>query len=47
VNLENKDHQNFAQLVLTFKKIEVTHYFNPETGLNVFFNRDSNKFISG
>lgn len=47
MNLENKDHQNFAQLVLTFKKIEVTHYFNPETGLNVFFNRDSNKFISG
>ena len=31
----------------TFKKIEVTHYFNPETGLNVFFNRDNNKFISG
>lgn len=30
-----------------FKKIEVTHYFNPETGLNVFFNRDNNKFISG
>ena len=28
-------------------KIEVTHYFNPETGLNVFFNRDNNKFISG
>lgn len=26
---------------------EVTHYFNPETGLNVFFNRDNNKFISG
>lgn len=31
----------------TFKTIEVTHYFNPETGLNVFFNRDNNKFISG
>src|SRR5210317_1098115 len=31
----------------TFKKTEVTHYFNPETGLNVFFNRDNNKFISG
>ena len=31
----------------TFKKIEVTHYFNLETGLNVFFNRDNNKFISG
>ena len=30
----------------TFKKIEVTDYFNPETGLNVFFNRDNNKFIS-
>lgn len=31
----------------TFKKMEVTDYFNPETGLNVFFNRDNNKFISG
>lgn len=31
----------------TFKKIEVTHYFNPETKLNVFFNKDNNKFISG
>ena len=31
----------------TFKKIEVTHYFDPETGLNVFFNRDTKKFISG
>lgn len=31
----------------TFKKIEVTHYFNLETGLNVVFNRDNNKFISG
>ena len=31
----------------TFKETEVTHYFNPETGLNVFFNRDNNKFISG
>lgn len=31
----------------TFKKIEVTHYFNPETGLNVFFNRYNTKFISG
>lgn len=31
----------------TFKKIEVTYYFNPETGLNVFFNTDNNKFISG
>lgn len=31
----------------TFKKIEVTHHFNPETGLNVFFNRGNNKFISG
>ena len=31
----------------TFKKIEVTHYFNPETGLNLFFNIDNNKFISG
>jgi len=31
----------------TFKKIEIIHYFNPETGLNVFFNRDNNKFISG
>lgn len=30
-----------------FKKIEVTHYFNPETGLNVFFNRETKKFISG
>ena len=30
----------------TFKNIEVTHYFNPETGLNAFFNRDNNKFIS-
>ena len=31
----------------TFKKIKVIHYFNSETGLNVFFNRDNNKFISG
>jgi hypothetical protein len=31
----------------TFKNIEVTHYFDPETGLNVFFNRDNKKFISG
>jgi hypothetical protein len=31
----------------TFKNIEVTHYFNPETGLNVFFDRANNKFISG
>ena len=30
-----------------FKKIEVTHYFHPETGFDVFFNRDNNKFISG
>ena len=25
----------------------VEWHFNPETGLNVFFNRDNNKFISG
>lgn len=31
----------------SFKTIEVTHYFDPETGLNVFFNRDAKKFISG
>ena len=31
----------------TFKNIEVTHYFDPETGLNVFFNRNNKKFISG
>ena len=31
----------------TFKTIEVTHYFNPETGLNVFFDRNTKKFISG
>ena len=31
----------------TFKNIEVTHYFDPETGLNVFFNRDNKKLISG
>jgi hypothetical protein len=31
----------------TFKNIEVTHYFDTETGLNVFFNRDNKKFISG
>jgi hypothetical protein len=31
----------------TFKNIEVTHYFDSETGLNVFFNRDNKKFISG
>ena len=31
----------------TFKKMEVTHYFNSETGLNVIFTRDTNKFISG
>jgi hypothetical protein len=31
----------------TYKKSEVTHYFNPETGLNVFFDRKNNKFISG
>jgi len=31
----------------TFKNIEVTHYFDTETGLNVFFNGDNKKFISG
>jgi hypothetical protein len=31
----------------TFKTIEVTHYLDTETGLNVFFNRDNKKFISG
>jgi hypothetical protein len=31
----------------TYRNTEVTHYFNLETGLNVFFNRDNNKFISG
>ena len=31
----------------TYKQREVTHYFNPETGLNVFFDRNTKKFISG
>nr|UZC30174.1 hypothetical protein [Entomoneis sp.] len=38
----------FTQIIEgTFKKTEVTHYVNLETGLNVVFNRDNNKFISG
>jgi Colicin D len=31
----------------TYRKSEVTHYFNPETGLNVFFDKNTKKFISG
>lgn len=30
-----------------FKNIEVNDYLNTEPGLNIFFNRDNNKFISG
>lgn len=29
-----------------YRKREVTHYFNPETKLNIFFTRDNNEFIS-
>ena len=28
-----------------FKKMETIHYFNPEMGLNVFFNKNNNNFI--
>jgi hypothetical protein len=31
----------------TFKTTKVTHYFDPKTGLNVMFNNETNKFISG
>jgi len=31
----------------TFKTTEVTHYFDLKTGLNVMFNNETNKFISG
>jgi hypothetical protein len=31
----------------TFKNIEVTHYLDTEIELNVLFNRDNKKFISG
>ena len=31
----------------TYRKREVTHYFNPETSLNVFFDREQKEFISG
>ena len=30
-----------------FRQIEVTHYFNRETGLNVIFHKDNSTFISG
>jgi len=31
----------------TYRKRDVTHYFNSETGLNVFFDIDNNKYSSG
>ena len=31
----------------TYKTDEVVYYFNPETGLNIFFNRDNDKFFNG
>lgn len=38
-------HQPSTQIIEG--NIEVTHYFNPETQLNVFFDRDNKEFISG